>query len=458
MKNQKLYESLLSVTKKSLEILSNSSDISITTIPESTWVKSSEDVFQKQSINKPYWPIILDKIEKEILNSKEYKDCLEVLKTDNIIKNQLNKLVGTYRCSSILQDRMIIFSPIYGLLNETNYLSYDKDNIFNKSTFDLKYSKIENFLYTTNFEFERITPLCGFHMDALEIQLDENIFIKKLTDKEILKFLNLGINLSGYLTLTEFHPISTKFAIKISYESPKIIGETDIKENQNPFDSGSYEKNVFNNLRIFKQGKVYPLSTLTVNKNSIHQEVFFNFGLQHKPFMFNKYQLTNNETDQFKEFWNSKNRISLPENHFLSVSIRRFSQANERDCIEDKIIDLLISAEALFLGSSGSFQGELKYRLSHRAAVFIETEREKQKSVFDFMQKAYDVRSAIVHGTTPKLPKKNDGSQYNLEDFSKAIEEYLRYSIKKIINLAAKSSNLNNIIDWDSVIFSLNNE
>ncbi|AJR14771.1 hypothetical protein LEP1GSC151_3606 [Leptospira interrogans serovar Grippotyphosa str. LT2186] len=49
---------------------------------------------------------------------------------------------------------------------------------------------------------------------------------------------------------------------------------------------------------------------------------------------------------------------------------------------------MLISAEAIFLSSGGSDQGELKYRLAHRTALFLESEPKKQKEIFDFMKKA----------------------------------------------------------------------
>jgi len=148
-----------------------------------------------------------------------------------------------------------------------------------------------------------------------------------------------------------------------------------------------------------------------------------------------------------------KKILNIPEKHYLSVAIRRFSQANERTSVEDKIIDYLICAEALFLSSGGSFQGELKYRLSHRAAMFIENDTEKQREMFKFMQKAYDVRSAIVHGATPKLPKKEDDAQFTLEEFCQEIEGHLRFSLNKTIKIASTAETPYNILDWVKVVF-----
>jgi hypothetical protein len=98
-----------------------------------------------------------------------------------------------------------------------------------------------------------------------------------------------------------------------------------------------------------------------------------------------------------------------------------------------------------------SSQGELKYRLSHRAAMFIGESSKEQRYIFGFMGKAYDVRSAIVHGSTPKLPKKMDNSDYTLEEFCCDIEKHLRISIKKTMTQMSRTEN--NTIDWIAVIF-----
>ncbi len=185
--------------------------------------------------------------------------------------------------------------------------------------------------------------------------------------------------------------------------------------------------------------------------------VTYNYGTPSKSFMIKKFQLVEDEKDKFFDFWKVYQGTNIPEKHFLSVGIRRFSQANERESIEDKIIDFLISAEAIFLSSGGSFQGELKYRLSHRAAMFIEDEIEKQRKIFQFMQKAYDVRSAIVHGATPKLPKKEDGTPYSLDEFCMDLEAYIRFSLNKTIKLASTAVSPSKILEWDTIIFPSDN-
>lgn len=367
IQNEKLYESLSALTKKSLEIITKSIEKDLVVITESTWVKQNSDTYVRQDIKRPLWGMILHKAKSEISKTEEFNVVSEVVKSDIIISSQLNILVGTCMERSRLELDNIVFKPMSRFLTDTEIIGFDD------SIFKAEYLKIENSLYSNKIELERITPLCGFFTDTNEILLNDNLAIVKLSESEIIDLLKLGIKIGdsfGPGNIIRIH----QFAIKLTYSLPKIVRDNDIKgsiEAYNPYIKGDQEQKILNALRIFKEGKVYSLGTVTKSKNIFSLGVSYNYVTPSKSFMKNKFQLIENEKDNFFEFWEVYRKTDIPEKHFLSVAIRRFSQSNERESIEDKIIDFLISAEALFLSSGGSFQGELKYRLSHRAAIGV---------------------------------------------------------------------------------------
>lgn len=452
MQNRKLYDSLSALTKKSLEIIKNSAEKDLVVIPDSTWEPQDNDTYVMHNIERTLWPIVLGKAKDEIMKTEEFNTFSEVTKSDKIISSQLDKRVGTRMGMKRLEIFDIVLKSISSFLADTEIIS------FNDSVFKEKYLKIENLLYSKEIEFERITPLCGFFTDTNKIVLDDNLSIVKLSETEIIGLLKLGIKIRHSFGPGNFIHSINQFAIKLTYSLPKIVGDKNIKGSSrahNPYIKGDQEQAVLNALRLFKEGKVYSLSTLNKSKSVFGSQVTYNIGFPLKSFMTNNFKLIEKEKSNFLEFWKAYRGIEIPENHFLSVAIRRFSQSNERESIEDKIIDFFICAEALFLSSGGNFQGELKYRLSHRAAMFIEDETEKQRIIFKFMQKAYDVRSKIVHGATPKLPQKEDGTDYSLDEFCNKIECLLRFSIKKAIKLAAKAKSLRKILEWNSIIFPI---
>lgn len=125
------------------------------------------------------------------------------------------------------------------------------------------------------------------------------------------------------------------------------------------------------------------------------------------------------EVSDFKEFlraFASREKI-LPH---VGIALRRFADGYERLKPEDKIIDYMIGLEALYLQDGA---GELSYRLAHRTSVLLCRERLERQRLFKAMNKSYNLRSKIVHG-----------SKYHLcfEDVW-FIEDVLRQSIKSFL-------------------------
>ncbi len=421
VKNGKLYDALLTLTKVTLDIVSRRINNELVVSAENIWEKQSADTYIKRQTQKTLWVIVLHKASDEIKATKECINLFSVLESDKTISPQLNTLVGTCMGSHRIEAHNIASWPVYEFLTDQGIAQ------FNVSTFNSIYTKLESALYADEIEYENLTPLCGFSAEDPIISLDENISIVKLSEKEIIEILRLGINIGTSLGITDFVHGIHQYALKTTFRLKKIIGDREPDSNEfenNDYIKGTNEIAIVDALRIYKEGKLYPISTIRRSNNIFSIGTSFSFENPVKHFMNKKYKLTKDEAVEFQSFWNTQKETQLPEKNFLSVGIRRFSQSNERNNIEDRIIDLMIAAESIFLSSGGSFQGELKYRLSHRASMFIENDVEKQRYVFDFMQKAYDVRSSIVHGSTPKLPKKIDGSEYTLEEFCGDIEKY----------------------------------
>ena len=106
-----------------------------------------------------------------------------------------------------------------------------------------------------------------------------------------------------------------------------------------------------------------------------------------------KFELTDAEVPQFLELW----RTLEEESERFSFSIRRFSLAFDRGLFADRIVDLVIAAESLFLSDLGvQDSGELRFRFALSAAKFIEHPTYGEREVFRVMRRAYDARRRIV--------------------------------------------------------------
>lgn len=87
---------------------------------------------------------------------------------------------------------------------------------------------------------------------------------------------------------------------------------------------------------------------------------------------------------------------AVSKDHALEVALRRFADAKNRPRTDDRLIDLMIAAEALFLQDDGS---ELSYRLALRASAFLGEGPEHRRLIFNTFRELYSLRSRAVHGT-----------------------------------------------------------
>jgi hypothetical protein len=102
--------------------------------------------------------------------------------------------------------------------------------------------------------------------------------------------------------------------------------------------------------------------------------------------------------DHFKS-----NEKIFRDNSWLRNALRYFYFAMMNERLEDKLINMTVSLEALFFGKEE--RGELRYRLSLRAATLIGNmfDDKTTKEVFDDIKKLYDKRCDVVHGRVTKV-------------------------------------------------------
>jgi hypothetical protein len=112
-------------------------------------------------------------------------------------------------------------------------------------------------------------------------------------------------------------------------------------------------------------------------------------------------------TDQLavlKESWEVL--LSVPENRYgdaLALTFRRLEYMFDRPRPEDRLLDLMIAAETLYLAELGNekYRGELSYRLALRAGLWCRRSggsAAEAKLVYKLMRTAYEGRSVVAHG------------------------------------------------------------
>ena len=152
------------------------------------------------------------------------------------------------------------------------------------------------------------------------------------------------------------------------------------------------------------------------------------------------YGLTIIDETRIEEIKNQyKELINLDSNteEKLQIPIDRWIKSKAEDNPVDKIIDLGIALESLYLSGTES-KNEIRFRFSLHAAWHLgEDKKEHREGLMKKFKAIYDWRSAVVH--TGKLPKKGREkkkkpyTQEEVREFIRNAQDLCRDSIVKIL-------------------------
>lgn len=417
------------------------------------WKRDSDNVFRLRDREEPFWEQCIRAHLDQLHSLGEYHHLVATVRAIPHIAQQLENLVGTGLGSSRFEIDHVTDHLVWRLPRITEGLRFDE------AQFTQLFNTFEVDLQRASFPFVLLAPLLGLKIESAPIRLTSDIEIDQMTDDEIIRCLSMGWLQAGY-GMQRIADIKEAAAVRVRYHLEKRVGPTDrpqidealkVKQIANERAMG-----VLHAIRVFKEGRVSIPGLLQFSPHwpleSRTRFQYLNPGLMPQ---FNKYDLARNEVDEFSAFW--KRFQDATAKGALANAIRRFSYANERDREDDRLVDLMIAAESLFLADAGAPQerGELRYRLALRAAFFIDSPEYSRRAIFKHMRRAYDARSAIVHGggePGTELLKSPTDAPLRLQDFVKVTERLVRIALKKRIDMAETTGSP--LIDWENLIIS----
>lgn len=136
----------------------------------------------------------------------------------------------------------------------------------------------------------------------------------------------------------------------------------------------------------------------------------------------------------------------------LEYALRRFRNSTERYSVDDseRLLEYAIALESLYLNDNSGNRGELTYRLSLRAARFLEQNLEKRKEIFFAVNKLYGFRSRIAHGEDiSRLKRQKDND--DLKQILKVIPAIVAESIIRLMAVREENPAMNISDFWREI-------
>ena len=150
-----------------------------------------------------------------------------------------------------------------------------------------------------------------------------------------------------------------------------------------------------------------------------------------KPWILGKYVLHFEEIPALKEILQKIQSIHFVERKRLRLTCKRFQRAYEEDDFEDRLIDFMIAFEALLVRKEipGSHFGQ---KIANGCSDVLGKNNEEREEIRSFLSEACYIRNRIVHGAEYRKPRVD--KKYGMFEFILKIEDYLRKSIKKLLD------------------------
>ena len=417
----------------------------------SRWERGKDRQFREITEQKVR-PILYGELLRSL---PSYETCVQQLESDPVIGKQLDSMVGTRQSAQRIEVYNILSSVIYAMLSEEGTF------LFTEEKFDHKWGELVEFFSAEQIAYKQVAPLPGFVTADFPLHLNRELVLDRLTEDEVTRCCQVGV----------LHPQWQKPAMITAQDAvgirrtlflPKTIerGDDQHEQKDQPDDGGFGNRpfwkgslivdDVLLALRLFKPTTVRPLGYASWTDAPLVNAATLSQVLGGWQYMGNC-ELSAEEIPKFLKLWNLLEKNS----EYFDFSLRRFNLAFDRRLSTDKIVDLVIAAESLFLGDLGvQGRGELSFRMALRAAKFLEHPNYGEQEIFEVMHRAYDARSAIVHGGLPKKTSLPDNPSANLSTFVKAIEEVVRLALQQALSRKEDEKNLGQDGYWNALLFS----
>jgi hypothetical protein len=212
--------------------------------------------------------------------------------------------------------------------------------------------------------------------------------------------------------------------------------------------AGAHLSRVIQALRLVKTGRLSAIGRMTIADDGVlsgRSIQFTNTRFPRPPY--DSYDFDEEAGERLRPILAMLEDAAVLNSPALQTAVRRFSSSIERHDAQDRLLDLIISAEALFAGDSDP--GDLSLRVAQRFARFLSPSTGVGvMELFQHMKLAYGGRSKIVHALA-RTAKVERQILRSLEALDRT-EEFMRIAIVQALADTVARGEFG--IDWNRLV------
>jgi hypothetical protein len=137
----------------------------------------------------------------------------------------------------------------------------------------------------------------------------------------------------------------------------------------------------------------------------------------------------------------------------FEFGLSRFMKSIDHDDPADRVVDLILAAEALFLADDDP-RSDAGYRCCLRAAKFVRHPSHSPREIFQLMRDIYSSRNAIMYGRETSTLRLPGVAPAILPALAAALEDVVRLGYLKALGMKDDGSRLGDASFWDELMFA----
>jgi hypothetical protein len=276
----------------------------------------------------------------------EHRACIDALRRHPVIGRRLDTLVGTTFSAMRLEADRVPDRVVWALPSGPARTSVDE--------FDAAFDRVYSWLTRDVETFLIVAPLPEVELTDGPIALSAELEIDRLTDEEVRAGLYQRV--VPMMGSGDTAHVLSRVGMRIREEFPILIGEardddTRLTEAQDAW--GRWAKSIEDVLHLLRLHKAGTVTT----PGAVAFATPDQGGYQGVPVAASSpisfvrgYDLAGSDEPALRALWDEINTPAVRKQKQLQIALRRFGFAGERIRSEDRMVDVVIAAEALFLG------------------------------------------------------------------------------------------------------------
>jgi len=314
---------------------------------------------------------------------------------------------------------------------------------FDEPTFERTYLEIETQLRSPTLTQTTVSVVVGLGAPMLSVEVDSETEIDKLRDNEVAMAIE-----AGFLFAERGRAWTQGVScVRVTRAFPKVFGTEPAAVDASLTPAGQKCSDVVTALRLHAAGRVSSSGVIQFGRflmgaggsSYTPGEPQFEWGAN--------YRLEEGDLADVKNIFAMIGNEQVRQDRALDVGLRRFNYAAERRRAEDRIVDLLVAAEAVLLDEMDPFvQGELTFRLAIRGSHLLSDDPAARRKLLRQFVAAYAGRSAVVHGATDAEISKR--LKKSIDVLCSETETNVRLLLRAILDRRFRGLAL----DWDELV------